>query len=235
MGGGGATRFGCEQPTLFERVAAGTYRHPAGVGGYGVVGVGSRFAVDARPYRSPKDTGMHFEIYGEQDSDVETPTTGAWLRFGASSTAQVDVTGTDRVLSLRLDGRFAEPYGSYDVPMAELVGAPTLGSDPTRELLRGFRPGRLLGESAVAVAVEYRWPIWTTADARLETGLGNAFGKHLHDFSTDLLRFSLSGGIEIPFASRHRVMILAGFGTETFADGADPTSARIYVGGTTPL
>jgi hypothetical protein len=235
VGRGEATRFACDDATLFERVAAGTFGFPPGMAGYVVVGIGTRMGFDLRPARAASDTGLHLEVYGEQDSDVESPTTGAWLRWGGSSTASVDVTGTDRVLSLRLDARFVEGYGRYEVPIPELVGAPGLDNDPDRELLRGFRPGRLLGESAIAVATEYRWPIWTRANARIEAGLGNAFGRHLHDFETDLLRFSLSGGIEVPLARRHRLLFLAGFGTETFEQGADPTSARLYVSGTTPL
>lgn len=234
VGDGPTTRFACASPTLYERVEAGALGWPPGLAGYGVVGIGTRFGVDLRPNRRG-DTGMHFEVYGEQNSDVEAPSTGAWLRWGGVGTASIDVTGTDRVLSLRLDTRFVEGYGRYEVPIPELVGAPGLESDPERELLRGFRPGRLLGESAIATALEYRWPIWTRADARLEAGLGNAFDRHLRDFETDLLRFSLSGGIEVPIAHRHRLLFLAGFGTETFDQGADPTSARIYVGGTTPL
>lgn len=235
VGPEGAPQLGCEESTLFERVRAGTFAMPPGVDDYAVLGAGTRFRFDTRPNQSPRDTGFDAEIYGEQASDIEWPHTGAWLRWGALTTASLDFTRTNRVISLRLDARFAEPYGSFQVPLGELVGAPGLGSDPDRELLRGFRPGRLVGESAVAAAVEYRWPIWAAADARLEMGVGNAFASNLIDFQAQLLRYSLSGGVEVPFARRHRILFLAGFGTETFEQGADPTSARIYLGGTTPL
>jgi hypothetical protein len=77
--------------------------------------------------------------------------------------------------------------------------------------------------------------VWSAADARLEVGVGNAFREHLRDFETQRLRFSMTGGLEIGIADRQRILLLAGFGTETFEGGADPTSARLYLGGTTGL
>ena len=100
--------------------------------------------------------------------------------------------------------------------------------------MRGFKPNRLLGSSAIAATLEYRWPVWAFIDGTLQASVGNAFaGSHLDDFAPELLRFSFVGGISSP-ERRNRVLnLLVGFGTDTFADGGKPSSFRFGFGGTT--
>ena len=60
--------------------------------------------------------------------------------------------------------------------------------------------------------------------------MGNVFGPQLQDFKPALLRLSSGIGIETAGAPDHTFEILAGFGTETFADNARVDSFRLVFG-----
>jgi hypothetical protein len=226
--------FGCDDPTVFEQVEAGRYRLPTGFEGYSAIETGGRLVLDSRDPRPAPGTGIALDLSAAHAGDVTGVRRGAWVSWGGTGAAFVDVTGTQRVLSLSLTMRFVDPLTDEDaIPFSELVGARRVDDLPEGELLHGFRPGRLLGRSAAALALEYRWPVWAFIDGVLQTGVGNAFGEHLEDFQPQLLRFAFAGGLRSTNHRDHSFNLLVGFGTETFEQGADPTSLRLLFGGTT--
>ncbi|NUM89477.1 MAG: EamA family transporter, partial [Bdellovibrionales bacterium] len=101
------------------------------------------------------------------------------LHVGLLGTAGAffDLTSENRTLAVWAYALFADPLAEDPVPFNELAQAG--GPGP----LRGFRPGRLYGRSALALTTEYRWPIWHRLDGTLFTSVGNVFGAHLDGFS----------------------------------------------------
>ncbi len=83
--------------------------------------------------------------------------------------------------------------------------------------------------------LEYRWPIWVFLDGTLQASLGNVFGAHLSGFAADLLRVSTAIGLRSNNSADHQFEALFGLGSETFAQGFDITSVRLYVGGSTTV
>ncbi len=231
---GGNPAFGCGDSTIFEKVQAGRYALPAGFDGYTTLKTGGRLVLDSRQPRPAPGSGVALDLMGEHVGEVAGAETGAWVNWGATAAGFLDVTGTQRVLSLSITTRFADPLdGDYEIPFTELVGSKRIDDVPDGELLHGFRPGRLLGRSAAVAALEYRWPVWAFLDGVMQAGVGNVFGEHLEDFQPQLMRFSFSGGLRTSNHRDHSFNLLLGFGTETFEDGADLTSVRFLFGGTT--
>jgi hypothetical protein len=226
--------FSCSDATILEQVRRGRYDLPPGFEGYAVVKTGGRLVLDSRDPRPAPGTGVALDLQGEHVGDVMGPETSGWVNYGATAAAFVDLTGTQRVLSLSVGARFADALrDGYAIPFTELVGNRRFDDIPDSELLHGFRPGRLLGESAAVAALEYRWPVWTFLDGVMQGGVANTFGPHLEDFDPELLRFAFSGGLRSSNHRDHSFNFLLGFGTETFEQGAALTSVRFLFGGTT--
>jgi hypothetical protein len=199
------------------------------------VKTGLEAVLDSRDERPAPGSGVAFDARGELVTDVDDPQLGAWINWGATLAGFIDLTGTQRVLSLTIAARFQEKLtGDTQVPFTELIGAAPVDNVPADELIRGFRPGRLLGSSAAVATVEYHWPIWAFIDATLQASVGNVFDEsHLEDFDPELLRFSFVGGVRSPNHRDHSFNLLAGFGTDPFIDGGKPSSFRFLFGGTT--
>lgn len=226
----------CETPTIRRNILDGVYDAPAQYGRpYTTVKTGMRAALDSREERPAPGSGVAVDLSGELVTDIDEPKLGSWINYGATAAGFVDLTGTQRVLSLTIAARFQDALEDNKViPFTELVGATHIENVPDLDLLRGFLPGRLLGSSAVAATVEYHWPIWAFLDGTMQAAVGNVFnGAHLDDFDPELLRFSFLGGIRSPNHRDHSFNLLVGFGTEPFVDGGSPTSFRFLIGGTT--
>jgi hypothetical protein len=197
---------------------------------------GLRFVIDSRQTRPAPGSGFAADLSAEQVSEVDDPDRQGWFNLGASIAGFVDLTGTQRVLSLSLTARMIQPMDDddYDLPFTELLGAGRREDVPDLELMKGFRPGRLVGKSATAATLEYRWPVWAFLDGVLQTAVGNVWDEyHFEDFRSELLRFSFLGGIRSTNHRDHSFNLLFGVGTETFEQGAAPNAARILIGGTT--
>ena len=72
---------------------------------------------------------MRLEAYEEATFTLNDPAQGprrAWIHYGGSLGASVDVTGTRRVLALTAHARFADPLQNADIPFTDLV---SLGGD----------------------------------------------------------------------------------------------------------
>ncbi len=226
----------CDPPTVRQRALQGERPPPGYARPYVTVKSGMRVVLDSRPERPAPGTGVAVDLSAEQASDVDPPARGSWFNLGASLAGFLDLTGTQRVLSLRLTARMIQPVDeeAYTLPFTELLGSRRIEDVPDLELMKGFRPGRLVGRSATAATLEYRWPVWAFLDAMVQTAVGNVWSDpHLDDFRFELLRFSFLGGIRSSNHRDHSFNLLFGVGTETFEQGAAPNSARILIGGTT--
>lgn len=227
----------CDDPSIDDRIASGQMTVPPGYpDGYAVWRWGAELAFDTRRPRPARGTGVRLELGGEQSADVSDPTSRGWVRYGASAGGYLDLTGQNRTLGLSVHTAFADPFGSGEVPFTEMV---TVGGEaPRTELvtvgrqgpLRGFHETRLLGRSAAAAALEYRWPIWVWLDGTMHFAMGNVFGAHLAGFDPDLLRMSFGLGVSAPMSRDHTVDFLVAAGTEPIGDGASITSFRLVLG-----
>jgi hypothetical protein len=234
--GSRAIRRSCDPPTIRNRALAGQVPPPGYGRPYVTVKSGLRFVIDSRQTRPAPGSGFAADLSAEQVSEVDDPDRQGWFNLGASIAGFVDLTGTQRVLSLSLTARMIQPMDDddYDLPFTELLGAGRREDVPDLELMKGFRPGRLVGKSATAATLEYRWPVWAFLDGVLQTAVGNVWDEyHFEDFRSELLRFSFLGGIRSTNHRDHSFNLLFGVGTETFEQGAAPNAARILIGGTT--
>jgi hypothetical protein len=229
-GGVKTVRFGDshdEDPTVREQVRAGLYPLPPSFAtGYTAYRQGLELALDSRDPRPAPGSGVRMELAGEHAFNLQHPERSRWIRYGATFGGFIDLTGQNRVVGLNLSTTFVDPLGDDEVPFTELVA---LGGE---EPMRGFRAGRLRGESAIAATLEYRYPIWAFLDGSAQVALGNVFSDHLSDFDFDLLRFSFTFGVRTVGSRDHSFDILIGSATETFEQGAALQSIRFLFGAT---
>lgn len=226
----------CTPGTIRRRIQDGAFPIPPQYGRpYVTVKSGIRAAVDSRRPRPEPGSGVAFEAMAEHVSDVDDPALGGWINYSGVLGGFLDITGTQRVLGLTLAAHMQDPLrDETNIPFTELVGAKHIEDVPDLDIMRGFQPGRLLGHSAVAATLEYRWPIWAFIDGTLQAAVGNAFNEsHLEDFEFDKLRFSFVGGIRSPNHRDHSFNLLVGFGTDTFEQGGAVSAIRFVFGGTT--
>ncbi len=228
-------RRGCEPDTLRRKIIDREQPPPPGYGRpYVTVKSGARVVLDSRDKRPAPGTGVALDVNLEHSADVDDPKLGSWLNYGAALAGFLDLTGKQRVLSLTLVARFLNPIDGYAVPFSEYIGVKRNEDVPDLELMKGFKPGMLIGRSATAATLEYRWPIWAFLDGTMQAAVGNVFAEpHLEDFRPELLRFSFIGGIRSPNHRDHSFNLLVGFGTKTFEAGGEPDSFRFLFGGTT--
>jgi hypothetical protein len=224
-------RVRCADRPLLGAVDEGLYPRPDGFDGFTTLKVGARGVLDTRRARPAPGSGIGAEARVELATDVDTP--GSWIQAGASLGGFIDLTGARRVLGLTLDARMIQPFDDYRVPFTELIGTLRTDGVPDDDLIRGFTPGRLLGESSVVATLEYSWPIWSFVDATMQAQVGNVFARNFEDFDFERLRFSFVGGFRSPNHRDHALNLLVGFGTAPFVLGGEPDSLRFLIGGTT--
>jgi Omp85 superfamily domain len=215
----------CNDPSVVELASRG--RHPLPPGfeeGYTGFRAGTKVAVDSRAPRPAPGSGLRFEGRFEYGANVRDPRGSGWVRYGGTAGAFLDVTGRNRVLSLAASVLFADPLGSREIPFTEQVELG--GAGP----LAGFYPGRLIGRSAAALSLEYRYPIWSFLDGSAQVAVGNVFDAHLAGFDPDRLRLAFTFGVRTAGERDQSFNILAGAGTETFAQGAWLSEARLVFG-----
>ncbi len=232
-----AVRRSCDPPTIRNRALQGVRPPPSYGRPYVTVKSGLRFVIDSRLERPAPGTGIAVDLSGEQVSEIDEPDRAGWFNLAGSLAGFLDLTGTQRVLSLTFTARMIQPVRGgedYVLPFTELLGSGRKEDVPDLELMKGFRPGRLVGRSATAVTLEYRWPVWAFLDGVIQNAVGNVWDEyHFEDFEPELLRYSFLAGIRSTNHRDHSFNLLFGVGTETFEQGAAPNAARILIGGTT--
>jgi hypothetical protein len=213
------------EPSLTLEASRGAFPIPADfVSGYTAQYNHLAGALDTRRPRPAPGSGFRLELQGDQGNDVRSSPDSGWIRYGGAVGGFWDVNRRGRVLSVSLATSFVDSLGSGPIPFTELVA---LGGDGP---MRGFFPGRLLGQSAISGTVRYTWPIWVWLDGTLEAATGNVFGDHLDDFKPSLLRLSGAIGIESISTPDNAFEFLVGVGTETFEHGGQVDSVRLLFG-----
>lgn len=215
----------CDDPSIPVSLANGLFASPPGYrrGKYATVYQRAELTVDSREPRPEDQSGFRVELEVEHDSDTARSRNN-WIRYGGSVGGFVDIK-SNRTISLSLTTLFVDPITrGTEVPFTEQI---VLGGNGP---MRGYLYGRLVDRSAAIGTLKYRWPIWVFLDGTLQVAAGNVFGPQLGNFKPSLLRLSSAIGVESVGSADHTFEFLAGFGTETFADGADVNSFRLLFG-----
>jgi len=224
-------RFGdgscCGDPTVMRRVAAGQLTVPPGFAdgytiGYQRLGV----TLDTRAKRPALQHGVRLDVQGQPAFNLKQSPGNAWVRYGATAAGFVDVTGTNRVLSLGVSSLLADPIGGGTIPWNEQV---VLGGT---QFMRGFLPGRLVDRSAFMATLQYQWPIWVWLDGAMHVATGNVFGAGLQGIDPKLFRLSSGIGLRTNSSPDNQLELLVGFGTDTFSEGTRVSSFRLAIGAT---
>ena len=218
-------------PSVEDSVARGAFALPAGFDrGYTAEYNALRVVVDsreARPFGTISSlpgehagSGVYLDAHAEQGSNLRD-TSSAWLRYGATVGAYVDLNERGRVLGLAVMTAFADPLGRGEIPFTELA---MLGGEGP---MRGYYAGRLLGRSTAAATLHYVWPVAPWLGGSLETAVGNAFDPHLSGLRPGRLRFSGSIGLAATELGDYPVEMIVGCGSETFEQGGTIDSFRV--------
>jgi hypothetical protein len=219
--------FCCRDLTVRERAASPSYPIPTAYDtGYTGFRAGGSIAIDTRNPRPAPGSGVRIEASGSYGADLRAPHATGWVKYGGAVGGFVDLTGHNHVLSLTATALFVDPLRGQPIPFVELVSLG--GNNP----MSGFRDGRLLGRSAAAATLEYRYPIWAFLDGAAQLALGNVFNEHLDGLEPKNLRLSFDFGIRAAGQRDHSFSVLVGAGTETFGQGARLNEARILIGAT---
>ncbi len=216
----------CGEPSVPYEAAVSLYPLPPGFdAGYTVVAPRLSFALETRKPRPAPGSGFRAEGFVEPGFTTDG-SRRSWVRYGGDVGVAADLTGTQRVLSLTLSGRFAGPLGPGGgaVPFTELV---RFGGD---DLMVGFLPGRLADRSGAALTALYRWPVWAFLDGTLHVATGNVFGPMLDGLEARKMRLSFGMGIKAGTARDHAFELMLAAGTETFEQGGRITSGRLVFG-----
>jgi hypothetical protein len=225
----------CDDPTISDLLAAGRIPSlPPGFGtDYTVYHHGIEVAFDTRRPRPANGSGLRFELGADQSfgltKTVETP----FLNYGGAIGGFWDVAGLNRILSLFLITRFIDNTSRGVVPFTEL--STIIGG---AGVMPGFRSGRLIGRSAIAAQLEYRWPIWVWLDGAMHFAVGNVFGPHLQrtdpmsadNFELQRLRASFGLGMRTVGQRDQSFNAMFALGTDTFERGFSVTDVRFVVG-----
>ncbi len=212
-------------PSLGAALADGSLNAaPPGFDGFVAYRQSLRLTLDTREETPAPQHGLRLDLSAEQGCDLLRATERSWVRYGGSLSGYVDA-GAERVFSLHLQATFADPLGSRDVPFTELA---QLGGGIIT--LPAFLPGALLGRSATALTLRYRWPVWVQLDASLFVGAGNVFDAHLSDFSVEALRLSWGVAIQTLGDRDHSLRIAFALGTRRLDQGGDIESVRFLLG-----
>lgn len=235
----------CEDPSVNERVSAGTFPTPPGMDQiYDVAEQSLTLVFDSRwprtpeelelasDYVSPPGSGVRLGLRAElaeltsQSLAPGDALASSWLHYGASLGGYVDVTGYQRALGATLLLDFVDPLGSGAVPITDLV---SLGGERP---LRGFLPSRLVDRSAAALRLEYSWPVAVWLDGELLYEAGNVFGAGLAGFYLADFRSSVGFGLSAAGNQDHNFQLLLAVGTTSFREGSEIDSFRFVLGTT---
>lgn len=230
--GGRALWFGddscCGEPSVRERVASGRVQAPGLGQDYSASFQRLELTLDSRPRIARRGVDFRFDSYQEATFTLSDPQPGqprrAWLHYGGSLGAAVDLTGTRRMLSLAAHARFADPLQNADIPFTDQVA---LGGDA---LMPGFLRGRLVGRSALVANLDYTWPFWVFLDGVVGGSVGNVFGAQLHDVDVRAMRWSSSIGIRTTGDPASRLEATFGVASTPFDEGGTIDSVRFMVG-----
>jgi hypothetical protein len=211
----------CGDPSLDAQITAGAQMAPPGYREtVTATFAGVEVSLDTRSPSSGSGTGVYLRARGVPSLDVHDRR--AWIRYGGVVGRAIDLTGRRRVLTLQLALDDSGTLVGDTIPFTEYA---TLGGDR----MPGFVTDSLIGRSAIAAQLGYRWPVWFKLDARTRFTVGNVFSDHLDGLSPRKLRLSGDVGLTTDLGEGG-FEILVGLGTETFEQGTGVTSIRVMLG-----
>lgn len=187
---------------------------------------GVRLALDSRGDRrddAPPQSGVRLDALVERVRDDEI---GSWTHLDATLGAAliVDPVGEYK-LDLRARFELIESERDVAVPFLELAGV-----GGSRDL-RGFASGRGRDRSAVALTLDYQWPLAAWLDATAYVGVGNVFGEHLSGFHAGALRASFGFGLGLAgLTGERQIELWAATGTPPLDEDFEATSFRLVLG-----
>ncbi|HUJ57554.1 MAG TPA: hypothetical protein VLX92_03665 [Kofleriaceae bacterium] len=210
----------CDDPSLADQIARGALAAPPGYGdAYALAHQRAELAVG-----DPQALGASLRLYG--DARFRLDRAGVWVRYGLRARGAIDLDGHHRVLAILAGIDLVDPLQHEAVAFTELAS-------PADELMPAFIPGWMLGRSAAAAQLAYRWPIWVYLDARLRIALGNAFDAHLDDFALGELRASADFSLVVTASHAHPIELVIGAGSDPLDDGVHVATVRVLVGTST--
>jgi hypothetical protein len=226
-------RFGGSQYSGAARDLAATHGGPGqpelppGWQGYQLLGAGASLVLDSRSPSTTQPSPLGVRV--EADGAFSVDPRDSRLRFGewgGEVAGFVDVSGHDNVFGARVAARFQENAGSAAIPFAERIA---LGGSET---MRGFLAGRMRGDSAFLAEVQYRYAIWSFADAELFSGVGNTFEGHLQGLRPSTLFWNSGLSLRTTFSRDSSWAVGVAMGSTRFdaADFAVADHVRLFAG-----
>lgn len=215
----------CGDPSLTESVARGVFPAPPGYGG-DYTGAFQRvaLALDSRKPRPEQGSGVRVELEGEGVFAPGAPSQrAAWVRYGAEAGAFLDITGTQRVVSISAAAALADPLLGT-IPFLEQA---TLGGDKP---MRGYLRDRLIDRSSFVASMRYTWPIWVYLDGVIEAEAGNVFGVGLSGLDPKLFRLSSGIGVRSNGERASGFELLLAGATDPLDEGFRVSSFRLLIG-----
>ncbi len=216
----------CDEPSLEQEVAAGRLFAPGYGQGYAGAFQRVDFELDSREALPAPGSGLRVELHEESVYTLD-PNPGqerrAWVKYGGSVGAALDLTKQQRVISAAVAAELVDPLAG-SVPFPDQV---TLGGD---NLMPGFLRSRLVDRSSVVGSLQYRWPIWVFLDGVIHAAAGNVFGARFAGFDVKQTRLSSGIGVRSNGARESGFELLFAVGSEPFNDQFKVDSVRLVLG-----
>jgi len=213
----------CSDPSVHERINMGELMEPPGfTETYTTAFAAMDMMLDSRAPRPSTGSGAFLHLWGQPNFDLSQDS--AWIQYGGAVGGAVDLTGKQRVLKMQLAVSMLDQVrGTAPVPFTEYL---IFDGD----MMAGFVPGWMRGQSTAAAQVAFTWPVWIGFDGQTRFTLGNAFGEHLAGLVPRKTRWSCDIGLTTNTHRDQAFEVLFGLGSETFEQGADITSVRVTIG-----
>jgi hypothetical protein len=214
----------CGSPSVRESVDRGVFPEPPGLG-QSYVGGFQRVALtlDSRKPRPEQGSGVRLAAHGEGVFAPGGSMRRAWVKYGAEAGAFVDVSGTQRVVSIVAAAELADPL----LGTIPFVDQASLGGD---QPMKGYLRNRLIGRSSVVAGLHYTWPVWVYLDGVIQVDVGNVFGARFEGFDPKLLRMTAGIGVRESGDRDAGFEFLVAGGTDPLAEGFHVSSFRFLVG-----
>lgn len=216
----------CDDPTIYQAIQRGAFARPPGLGQwYSSAFQDVRVALDSRKPRPESGSGVRLEANAEGVFSPAASTTdrAAWVRYGGAAGAFLDLTGTQRVVSLSVAAELADPLLGA-VPFPEQA---SLGGDRP---MRGYLRNRLIDRSSFVASLHYTWPIWVFLDGVIEIDAGNVFGAGFEGMDPKLFRLSSGIGVRSNGERDSGFEMLIAGATDPLNEGFAVSSFRFVLG-----
>ena len=215
-----------DDPPIDDRVAEGKIAElPEGYpGGYSTVRAGAVITLDTRLHKKHEGSGARLDARVERVRRLDSSDRWTRIEVRGGGSVLLDPVG-ERKLDLKVEINAVEADDNVEVPFLDLTSVAGSGH------LRGFPSGRLYGESAAALTLDYSWPIAAWLDAHAHLGTGNVFGKNFSGLSAGAMRGSAGLGVSLAGLTGDRYLELSSsVGTAPFESGLDIDSFRLLIG-----